>query len=186
MFTKILTVAILITVMAASAHAGLITFSLEWSGAGNSAVATGMITLDDTLLPNPGSAGAWPGPVAAFQITVSGASAGNGTFGMADFAGWTWETNGGTLDLGTELVGQPTAGDPWGTPSGGAGGDLNFFNAGASPSAPNGEDYFVLVTDNGGGDAMQLTSMAPVTAPIPEPAGLGLMGLALLAMRKRR
>ena len=188
MFTKILTVAILITVMAASAHAGLITFSVEWSGAnfGNSAVATGTITLDDTLLPNPGDTGDWPGPVTALQITVSGASSGNGTFGMADFDSWTWQTNGGTLDLGTELVGQPTAEDPWGTSSIGDGGDFNFFNTGASPSAPNGVEYFWLATNGGVGDSMELTSMAPIMAPIPEPAGLGLLGLAMLAMRRRR
>jgi len=39
-----------------SAHATLLGFDLEWSGAafGNSATATGMITIDDTVLQNPG------------------------------------------------------------------------------------------------------------------------------------
>ena len=102
------------------------TFDLTWSGVGNSAMATGQITIDTTLLPNPTAvfvALDITADVTAFSITVSGASAGNGTFGLADFSSFDWGTNGATLDLTRELVGQPTigipgggsAGQPWGT-----------------------------------------------------------------------
>jgi hypothetical protein len=181
---------------AGPAAAGLMTFDLTWSGSalGNNATATGQITIDTSLLPNPS-----PGPVdisgdvTAFSITVSGSSSGNGTFGLADFAftgvsgNITWNTNGGTLDLTKELIGQSTSNMPWGTTHDGTSGDFNIFNNGTDLAAPSGTDPFVLTTS--GGDAMDLTSFAPAT--VPEPAsltllGLGVASLAGYAWRRRR
>jgi hypothetical protein len=47
---------------------------------------------------------------AGFCITLSVASWGNGTFGLADFRRFVWDVNGATLDLTKGLVGQPTPG----------------------------------------------------------------------------
>jgi hypothetical protein len=71
-------------------QAGLMTFDLTWSGAsfGNTAMATGQITFDPSLLTNPGVTD--PIAVTAFSITVSGASSGNGTFGLGDFDDFFW------------------------------------------------------------------------------------------------
>ena len=47
----------------------------------------------------------------------------------------------------------------------------------------------IMNVGSGGGEYWSLTidgDFAPPVAPIPEPAGLGLVGLALLAVRKRR
>ena len=94
------------------ASAVVTVFNVAWSGAslGNSAVATGQISIDTDLLPNPGSVG-FQSPfspiVTALSLTVSGATSGNGTFGLADFSGgWVWDTGGLTLNLATQLVGQ--------------------------------------------------------------------------------
>src|SRR6476659_8180901 len=83
-----------LTLCLAPANAGSQTFDLSWSGAsfGNTAVATGAITFDPTVL-DPINTNdqtvlfvSPPNPFAtAFSITISGASAGNGTFGLGDF-----------------------------------------------------------------------------------------------------
>lgn len=95
-------------------------FDLAWSGAalGNGASATGTITLNLADINNPGTTGQnVSGFVTNFSITVTGASAGDGTFGFADYNGAGIEggfylLTGGTLDLGQQLVGQSTPGGP--------------------------------------------------------------------------
>ena len=140
-----------------------IVFELVWSGApfGNGASATGVITLDDAVVANPGS---YFGPLAGggfsdLSFTVTGSGAGDGNFTSADFGSITWNTGGATLDLTHELVGQPTPGAPWGTvPSSGEAGDFNLFNSHAGP--PTGTFYFQFTTSSG--LTMALTSMAPL------------------------
>jgi hypothetical protein len=163
-----------------------LTFDFTYSGKniGNSAIATGFITVDDALFPNPS-----PGEVnfnlpnaaiLSLSVTVSGASTGNGTFGLADFQDVYWDTGGVALDFTKELVGQSTDGspygDPWGTDSG-HGGDFNFNSS--NPSVPKGVFFFALAADGGSGDAMVLTSMA---AAVPEPATMLLLASGLLSL----
>ncbi len=177
-----------------AANAALKSFDLDWSGVsyGNTAIAVGTITLDVSVLQNPGSNSslASPGLVTSFSISVSGASSGNGTWSLVDFGDIRWVTE-TALDLTQELFGQPTLMDPWGTPGMGAGGDFNLFQeafgggggfaAAAAPgTAPEGTSWFELTTNDGFGDPMLLTSFRPTVIPIP--AALPLFGSALALM----
>jgi hypothetical protein len=132
--------------------------------------------------------------VSALSITISGASSGNGTFGLADFDTVLLWTNGVTLDFTKELIGQPTAVDPFGTPSSN-GGDFNLFNRTQSTSltAPDGVFFFQLGANAGTGDSMLLTSFRPAGAAVPEPTSiallatsLGLTGIAVRRFRRKR
>ena len=66
------------------------TYDLAWSGSslnGNAAIATGLITLDLTTLPDPESA--YTDLISSFTsltVTVSGSGAGDGTFTLANVA----------------------------------------------------------------------------------------------------
>ncbi|NKI36191.1 hypothetical protein HFP89_13555 [Wenzhouxiangella sp. XN79A] len=192
----------------AAAHAGAQTpveYTLEWSDATGSTTASGFIVLDRDLVATPGDF-VWnlPDPaVLDFEITVSGSTSGDGTFTIADYGTIIFDTNGGALDLDAELVGQPTDGDPWGTPSAGAGGDFNIFTGGgggggeasddryANPPAPQGfgglppeGTFFFEISANGGaGEAMLLTSFRPAGAPqattVPTLSAAGLAVLLL-------
>jgi hypothetical protein len=150
----------------ATAHATIRDFLLHWSGAGfdNTAAATAFLVIDDTMINNPGFTSG-TSYVTGLSLTVSGASVGNGVFDQTDFDDVILYTNGGTLDLTKELVGQPTNADSWGTLSDdGSGGDFNLFGIEDTP-APNGENYFVLATNGGAtsnSDAMALTSFTPL------------------------
>ena len=76
------------------------------------------------------------------QVATSGAPGGNGTFTKADLSFTFWWTGGVTLNMLTQLVGQPTTGNPWGTPDG-TSGDFNlFFN----PPGPFGSFHFTMTT----------------------------------------
>lgn len=190
--------------IACVAQAAPITFNFTFSGAGvvnppppkpagsnypaarptattNSATITGSITFESTLLANPGNNNfSLPNPaVLALNATVSGAAAGNGTYGLSDFAGVVFRTNGGTLDFSQQLVGQPTSGSPWGTPDGN-GGDFNLFAVNTG-TGPVGEFYFTLCANKGSGDCTQLVSAINAAAvAVPTPA-LNRWTLAALA-----
>lgn len=178
--------ALFLGVASQQAKAGAVTYAATWSGApqGNTASATGLITLDTATLPNPGSYGnssALPSFLLDLTITVSGAGAGDGTFTMSDFQGMYWDTGGGTLDLTTQLVGQPIGGgNTWGFTIGKFGtGDFNFFTS--APAAPRGILPFLLSTGNNTNDIMQLTSLAPAAAPEPGSFALILIGALTMA-----
>jgi PEP-CTERM motif len=166
------------------------TYDLAWSGTpfGNSANATGTITLDLSLINNPGETDQNIVPfVTNFSITVTGASSGNGTFGFSDYIGSptldgfyiiTDRPGVTPLDFSRQLVGQPTGFGPWGALGGnGSNGDFNIFPNGSVPSAPDGTFYFTITTNGVSGDSLGLTSFAPV----PEPSTLILGGIAALA-----
>jgi hypothetical protein len=178
----------LVTV-APAVHAGVLqSYTLTWSGASqqNGATATGHITLDLSTVINPGTTFQNGTPfVTAFDITVTGASSGNGTFGFADFngapqVGGFYIITGGTLDFLSELVGQATPGGPWGSTHDGGTGDFNVFNNGTDGSAPEGTFYFLLTTNDGLGDTMALTSFKP-DASTPEPSSLILLPAIFIA-----
>lgn len=179
---------------AAAAVAAPMTFYFTFEEDMGPAKAEGFITLETSLLPNPNAADcdnddlSIPGPVVlALEVTVSGATDGNGTFNILQFHHVAWCTGGGTLDLSMQLVGQATSGDPWGTPSGN-GGDFNLFSG---PPRPSGEFFFTLCADGGSSNCMELTSMIvgplilpppPRLAPAVGPAGLAAVALAMLAL----
>jgi hypothetical protein len=176
--------------------ATMTTFDLEWSGAsfGNSAVATGYVTVDTSALPQLGSSGATvnlPSPlVAGLLVTISGASSGNGTFGDFAFLYFYTPSSADNLDLSKNLIGQTLAnGCSFGTSTGACGngnsGDFNIFGNG--PPAPYGTWFFQLQTDNGFGDKLLLTS---ITATVPEPSTwammiLGFAGIGYMAYRRK-
>jgi hypothetical protein len=159
------------------------TYNLAWSGASfsNSASATGQITIDLTTLPNPNSDGGNMGSsIQSLTVTVTGANSGNGTWTLSDLRTNNWWTGDVTLNMLTELVGQPTAGSSWGTPDSSSG-DFNlFFNP--RSGGPFGETYFTMVTNVGKGDAMLLTDFDPVTTATPEPGTMLLFGSGLAAL----
>lgn len=191
MKSKALLLAGLLLVTGAAYADVLQTYSLAWSGAsfGNHATATGLMTLDLTTLPNPsaGEIDLYP-YITSLTTTVSG-STGNGTFTMANLYYAYWWTGGVTLNMSTQLVGQPTTGNPWGTPDG-ASGDFNlFFN---SPG-PSGTWYFTMTTSVPPhssifltGSRMVLTSFAPVGPPFaptaPEPGSVLLFGTGIASL----
>jgi hypothetical protein len=182
----------LLAVAAGQANADAV-FDLAWSGAGfgNTASATGTVTLNLADINNPGTTFQNVSPfVTDFSITVTGATSGNGTFNFVDFnggpAGGFDISTPGTLDFTRQLVGQPTPDGPWGSSHvNGIGdiGDFNMFNNGTDPNAPT-ETFFFQITaadGNDRGDNMYLTSFAPASA-VPEPSSAIPLSVALLAL----
>lgn len=180
LFTAIVSLALLLALPAAAGP--ITTFNLQWSGVsyGNTATATGWMTVDTSLIPNPGnfvSLSSFPGWLVDLSMTVSGASSGNGTFVKTNFTGmWWWVTL--PLDLSKELVGQPGPYGPWGTEPG-----IPFAQNGAlmfqsTSDAPSAWATFTMRTNGGSGDGLLLTSAAP--ASVPEPSTCILVGSALL------
>lgn len=183
-----------IAAIAATTQADLITYDLQWSGLifQNEASATGQVTIDTDLVPNPGHyQGQWAGSAFSdFSITITGANSGNGTFSteQSDFVEVIWTVEEGVplggpgfeIDLNAELIGQEFFRD------------FNVFNQpfegespqGGNPLAPNGVNPLVLQTSGAAapGDLMQLVSMRPV----PAPSSIALLGLGALATTRRR
>ncbi|PNW40950.1 UNVERIFIED_CONTAM: hypothetical protein BEN50_14620 [Euhalothece sp. KZN 001] len=159
----------------AQAAIAITTYNLEWDGTkfGNSASATGSITLDETTLPNPGgSTDSLSGfGVTDLEVTVTGASSGNGTFDINDFSTLNWNTDGNTLNLNQELIGQGLANFDLVAASGSGAPDTIF------PSP----DPFQFTTNEGSGDIMVLQSVTPTndSQAVPFEAE-GTMGLAAL------
>ncbi len=184
-------------VLAASAHADLIDMQAQWTGAafGNGASATALFTLDTSALSNPGlsflSGADITNTFQNFQLTVTGASSGNGVFTGADFSSIFINTAGGTLDFHSELIGQSTPGGAWGTASyPSMVGDFNVFSSGSNPLTPTGTSAFTLHT--GGGESILLTSFAPAppssVVAVPETSTwvMGFLALGAVVFMVRR
>lgn len=183
--------------LATSAHADLIDIQAQWSGAsfGNGASATALFTLDTSALGNPGFS-SLSGPSLAstfqnFQLTVTGASAGNGAFNGSDYSAIFLSTGGGTLDFHSELIGQSTPVGAWGPgafPS--SVGDFNLFSNGLNILTPTGSSIFTMRT--GGNEFMLLTSFAPASPPavvaVPETSTwvMGFLALGAVVLMVRR
>lgn len=150
-----LSVVMLGLAVAAPCRADLIRFDLSYTGLNNPATGTGYVVLDDTILPNPGLVTGTAGAVGVVEIslTISGASSGNGTFGLSDFDQYTWRAD-PAVNLGAELVDQ------------GGFRDWNVFAVGGS-DAPTGNIHKHITTAEGGGSELYLTSMVPVAVPEP-------------------
>lgn len=169
------------------------------SYSGGSATATGWVQLESTgtYFNNPTSDSGFSDEyvladvlypaVLGLSMTVSGATSGNGTFGMTDFTFLRWYTNGTSMNMAQELIGQTVHDNLLDEdhPFGQLGvaplaGDFGFMGIGSAPTSTL--DYFILET--AGGDLMQLTSLRPDT-PVPEPSTFillagGVFGLGLL------
>ncbi len=184
-FIKHTAVVLAAALLATPAFAGQETFDLAWSGAsfGNTATATGEITIDTDAINTGYNEIVFPDSrVTDLSITISGADAGNGTFGMSDF-GFMVVWAPGPLDFSQQLVGQQQpGGTTWGVSDGNSG-DFNIF--GNNANAPVGTSYFVLTTADYSGDSMLLTSM---TSAVPEAQNISMMlaGLGLVGFAARR
>ena len=180
-------------------QASPVSFVLDYSGAafGNTALARATLTIEDTLFPNPQDGLTFlyvgDGAITDFSLTVAGASTGNGTFGLAVFDYFTWDTVGTALDFSQNLVGQFMTGGGWGTTQDFLSGTFNFFALDSSPDAPTATlNAFQFATAGGNGGALNLTSFspvapAPVAVPLPAPF-LMLLGtlLPLISLWVRR
>jgi len=200
MKTKLLILSLVAAISTvAVSRADLIDMQALWSGAqfGNGASATATFTFDTSLFNNPGvtslTGSAFSNAFQNLQLTVSGASAGNGVFTVTDFSTGLLDTMGVTLDFHSELVGQATMVGSWGPgPIHGISiGEFNLFSNGFSPLAPTAYNFFTLSTF--GGQNILLTSFAPVTPPaapaaVPETSTwvMGFLALGAVVFLARR
>ncbi len=189
-FLFINSISLFVLIASTSLEATPISFDLRYSGASNNtAQGIGSVTFDKTSLPNPGTAltSIEDRPphlneslltVLDFNLTITGAKVGNGTFGLSDFDLFRWEAN-IPLDLNSELIGQLNNFD-----------DFDFaFSPVKGSGAPISVFFLSIATneddENVNADILTLTSMTPV--PIPSAAwlfGTGLMGLYLSQKKK--
>jgi hypothetical protein len=135
-------------------------FNLTWSDTINmsGASATGVIGLDLATIPFAPShtSNSIPTWITSFTMTITGAGSGNGTFTLADFSGFTFDSNGVTLNYTTDLFVQ--------LPS-----PASFNVQGLSVNAPIGVAPSTMLTDAAYGDYLVLTSFTPASVV---PAGV--------------
>jgi MYXO-CTERM domain-containing protein len=161
------------TTSASAAAFTVFNFTFSGVAEGNTAVATGQITLDPVMLSN-GFNPLSP-VVSGLSLTVSGAAvaADNGTYGLADYEEIYWADGGVTLNFNSELVGQ----SDWGVEYGGFG----LLNDNMEVPQSTSSRLF-----RAGDDVMRLTSFAPAAVPEPSRALLGALGVLGLVLRRRR
>ena len=178
------------------AQAGMVTFDIKWSNASGVDTAFAELTLDSLLID---TAPAVPHAIDIRQVTdlkltVSGASAGNGVFGMQDFSSILFYAM-GPMDFTRELIGQrvvvgtdPRGDTTYGDADGISGGFAFFAR---EETTPTGVRPFALVTDRTVVDSDFLTVRSIIArdgvSAVPEPATYAMLfaGLALVAVRAR-
>ena len=92
-----------------SSHAVLLTYDLVYTSDTTAATGIGFVTIDDTVFSNT-AANDLDVPAAtlgitAFSLTISGASAGNGTFDLTDIGLFSWNRT-APYGLSMEILGQ--------------------------------------------------------------------------------
>lgn len=146
------------------------TFSIVWTGESNAASATGTASFSDTSFlttarPIGGATNQFSS-LTAFSITITGASAGNGTFDLTNVAiAPIWTSF--PLDLNSNLIGQTDGTYVFGPTMGTTGvtngsGDFNIFASGGGSCAnhaPVGYSPFRILTDCMNGDMLAITSI---------------------------
>ena len=144
--------------------------------------------IQTSVLPNVGLDGITV--PAALQITISGASSGDGTFNVADFSYVAfWTPSALDLSPGLNLIGQTLSnGCAFGTSTGscgdGNGGDFNIV-ANAF-GAPTGTFFFQITTNGGLGDNLLVTSITAVAEPSTWAMMiLGFAGIGFMAYRRK-
>ena len=164
---------------ASTAHAALVSYSLQWSGAdfSNSATAYAFMTVDDTVFNGASATPPSMEPNTAeelgiqfFELTLNGTANSDGTYNLTSSTFYWTLTD--TVDMNTEIVGQSGFQD------------FNVFSSVAYGLEPN-----LLVTNFSmgefgptGDETLVLTSFAP----IPEPSAFALLGLGALGLVVRR
>ena len=177
-----------------SSHAVLLTYDLVYTSDTTAATGIGFVTIDDTVFSNT-AANDFDVPAAtlgitAFSLTISGASAGNGTFDLTDIGLFSWNRT-APYGLSMEILGQA--------------GHVNFnihSSIASSPVPPNAGEPFSGGSNNqittdfgsaGAGEILILRSMTPRVALAPPTSvptlsfwGLLLMTLLLPLVARRR
>lgn len=180
------------------AHAGLMTFDIKWSNQTGASVAHAKLTLDSALISTSGFPPAAIGidQIQGLDVTISGASSGNGHFTKHDFSGISFYMA-DKLDFRRDLIGQEVTVNhgPWsdevqyGDAAGQSGG-FDLFAAG--DIAPTTVAPFAMVTDRSGAESDYLTVSSilarDAVSAVPEPQTYAMLmaGLGLLAWRARR
>jgi hypothetical protein len=140
-------------------------FVQQW--AGPDAIANGFLSLDLAVVLNPGTNSTTGTPcITDFELRVTGAYSGNGTFTLDDYDGIdsptggqiSFDTGDTALDFTRELVGQPSLDGAWGMLEDGRGffALLREFGSAAPQVAGN----FAIITSTGS-DMLALTSIRP-------------------------
>jgi hypothetical protein len=158
------TAAMLLLVTAQQSAAQTQRFAMQWEGP--AANGNGFVTFDLAKVVNPGQSYSFDGFITDFELTITGAYSGNGTFTLSDYDGIDSVTAGGieldtgddALDFTRELVGQPTSGSTWGSLEEYSGGFRLFRDF--PSAAPQISAQFVISTGTGS-DLLALKSLRP-------------------------
>lgn len=164
---------------AAAAYADPLTFNFNFQG--DSALVTGSITFESTLLANGGNQvheySTFGPELLDLTVNVSGGGQFDGTYYALDFNRIYWNP-GGNLDFTRPLVGQVLLdGTTWG-PNHNVGGFSFIADGPIGQAGP-----FSLQVGNTG---TTLTALDPTPVPEPETYAMMLAGVGLLAVARRR